>query len=62
MKAHEDFVAWMQLAPVLVEMRQAATQNNEAVMKAILKQLVQGYCPQADAAQFVDSSSSMRIP
>ncbi len=62
MKAHEDFVAWPQLAPVLVEMRQAATQNNEAVMKTILKQLVQGYGPQADAAQFADSSPLMRTP
>jgi len=56
MKAHEDFVAWPQLAPVLVQMRQAATQNNEAVMKIILRQLVQGYCPHGDAAQFADSS------
>ncbi len=62
MKAHEDFVAWPQLAPVLVEMRQAATRNDEVVMKAILKQLVQGYGPQADAAQFADSSPSMRTP
>jgi FlaA1/EpsC-like NDP-sugar epimerase len=46
MKAHEDFVAWPELAPILVEMRQAATQNNEALMKAILTQLVHGYGPQ----------------
>ncbi len=46
MKAHEDFIAWTQLAPVLVEMRLAATQNDEAVMKKILTQLVQGYAPQ----------------
>ena len=45
MKAHEDFVAWPQLAPVLVDMRLAATQNDEAVMKKILTQLVQGYAP-----------------
>ena len=43
MKAHEDFVAWPEFAPVLVDMRHAATQNNEVVMKGILKQLVQGY-------------------
>lgn len=43
MKAHEDFVAWPELSPVLVDMRHAATQNNEVVMKGILKQLVQGY-------------------
>jgi len=43
MKAREDFVAWPELAAILVDMRQAAIQNNEAMMKAILKQLVQGY-------------------
>ncbi|MEO5661432.1 MAG: nucleoside-diphosphate sugar epimerase/dehydratase [Polaromonas sp.] len=51
MKAREDFVPWTELAPVLVEMRQAATTNNEVVMKSILTQLVHGYCPHgADAA------------
>ena len=45
MKAHEDFVAWPQLAPVLVDMRRAATQNDVAVMKKILTQLVHGYSP-----------------
>lgn len=47
MKAHEDFVTWPELAPILVEMRQAATQNDEALMKAILTQLVHGYGPQS---------------
>ncbi len=56
MKAREDFVPWPELAPVLVEMRHAAIQNNEAVMKAILKQLVHGYGPQP-AAQFVNPIS-----
>lgn len=50
MKAHEDFVAWPELAPMLVEMRHAAIQNNEAVMKTILKQLVHGYGPQTSVA------------
>jgi FlaA1/EpsC-like NDP-sugar epimerase len=45
MKAREDFIVWSQLVPVLVDMRQAAIQNNEAVMKAILVQLVHGYSP-----------------
>jgi FlaA1/EpsC-like NDP-sugar epimerase len=56
MKAREDFVPWPELAPVLVEMRHAAIQNNEAVMKAILKQLVHGYGPQP-AAQFANPIS-----
>lgn len=50
MKAHEDFVTWAELAPILVEMRHAAIQNNEAAMKTILKQLVQGYGPQSSSA------------
>jgi FlaA1/EpsC-like NDP-sugar epimerase len=45
MKAHEDFVAWPQLAPVLVEMRLAATQNDGAAMRKILTQLGHGYAP-----------------
>ena len=48
MKAHEDFVPWSELSPILVDMRQAATQNNEVVMKAVLKRLVHGYCPPSD--------------
>ena len=47
MRAREDFVAWPQLAPLLVEMRQAAIQNNEVVIKNILMQLVHGYSPAA---------------
>jgi FlaA1/EpsC-like NDP-sugar epimerase len=50
MKAHEDFVAWPELAPVLVDMRQAAVRNDEAVMKAILKQFVHGYSPHCGSA------------
>jgi FlaA1/EpsC-like NDP-sugar epimerase len=46
MKAREDFVPWSELAPILVQMRQAAIQNNEALMKAILTRLVHGYGPQ----------------
>lgn len=45
MKAHEDFVAWPELALLLVELRHAAVQNNEVAIRAILMQLVQGYRP-----------------
>jgi FlaA1/EpsC-like NDP-sugar epimerase len=45
MKAREDFVLWPELVPLLLEMRQAAIQNNETVIKNILMQLVQGYNP-----------------
>ncbi len=58
MKAHEDFVAWSELAPILVEMRHAAIQNNEAVMKTILKQLVHGYGPQDDASAVVAAQAN----
>ena len=50
MKAHEDFVPWTELAPVLVQMRQAAIHNDTALMKAILTRLVHGYGPQAVGA------------
>ncbi|MFI5447124.1 polysaccharide biosynthesis protein [Polaromonas sp. UC242_47] len=46
MKAREDFLAWSELAPILVDMRQAAIQDNEAVIKRILTELVHGYHPQ----------------
>ena len=45
MRAQEDFVAWPELVPVLVQIRQAATQNNEALIKDLLMQLVHGYTP-----------------
>ena len=43
MKAHEDFVPWPALSLLLVQLRQAATLNDEAVMKQILTTLVAGY-------------------
>lgn len=45
MKAREDFLVWPQLAPLLVEMRQAAIQSDEVMIKKILLQLVHGYSP-----------------
>ncbi|MFJ1253089.1 polysaccharide biosynthesis protein [Cupriavidus sp. CuC1] len=51
MKAREDFVAWSQLAPVLVAMRHAAVENDEVTIKAILRQLVHGYNPQPACAE-----------
>jgi FlaA1/EpsC-like NDP-sugar epimerase len=43
MKAHEEYVSWAVLAPILAELRQAAIQNNELVIKNTFVQLVQGY-------------------
>ena len=45
MKAHEECESWSVLAPMLVVLRQAAIQNNEAVIKSTFVQLVQGYSP-----------------
>jgi FlaA1/EpsC-like NDP-sugar epimerase len=45
MKAHEAFVDWPELAPLLVELRQSAVRNDEAAIKKTLKQLVDGYTP-----------------
>jgi len=45
MKACEDFVPWPQLAPLLVQMRHAATVNDQGDMQRILTLLVQGYAP-----------------
>ncbi|WP_137925098.1 nucleoside-diphosphate sugar epimerase/dehydratase, partial [Cupriavidus sp. 2SB] len=46
MKAHEDFVPWAKLMPILAEMRQAALDNNQEKMKSLLRTLVQGYAPE----------------
>jgi FlaA1/EpsC-like NDP-sugar epimerase len=61
MKAHEDFVAWPELAPILVAIRQAAILNNEAVMKSIMKQLVHGYVPHS-ACCAASSAESGPVP
>ena len=45
MKAREVFVPWAELSPVLVQMRQAAIQSNEGVIREILTNLVHGYRP-----------------
>ena len=50
MKARENFVPWLTLAPLLVEMRHAAVRNDEHVMRTILLQLVQGYTPKPGVA------------
>ncbi|MDQ3060458.1 MAG: polysaccharide biosynthesis protein [Pseudomonadota bacterium] len=58
MKAREDFMPWPELAPVLVQMRQAAIHSDEAVMKAILRQVVHGYGPQSACAGAIHVSES----
>jgi FlaA1/EpsC-like NDP-sugar epimerase len=50
MKAHEEYVSWFMLAPILVELRQAAIGNHEKVIKDTFLKLVQGYSPSASLA------------
>jgi FlaA1/EpsC-like NDP-sugar epimerase len=45
MKAREAFVPWDELSLVLVQMRHAAIQSNEALIREILVELVHGYMP-----------------
>jgi FlaA1/EpsC-like NDP-sugar epimerase len=49
MKAHEEFVSWAVLAPILISLRQAAVKNDELVIKNTFVQLVQGYSPSSAA-------------
>ncbi|QEA13276.1 polysaccharide biosynthesis protein [Comamonas flocculans] len=43
MKAHEAFLPWDELVPVLVRLRSAAVSGNAEVIHALLGQLVSGY-------------------
>lgn len=45
MKAHEAYLAWDVLAPLLQQMSDACAQQDVAQMKAILQICVQGYAP-----------------
>ena len=62
MKAHEDFVPWTELAPILVEMRHAATLNHEPVMRAILLRLVHGYRPHRDCGTGEPAQTPVVLP
>jgi FlaA1/EpsC-like NDP-sugar epimerase len=56
MKAHEDFVPWTLLAPTLVALRHAATNNDAAAIKQVLVQLVQGYVPAQESPKYAESA------
>jgi len=45
MKAHEEYLPWIKLAPRLVELRLASARNDGPAIKKILSQLVDGYTP-----------------
>ena len=61
MKAHEECVSWAVLAPMLVALRLAAIQNNEAVIKNTFVQLVQGYSPSSAASTASIASAASSI-
>jgi FlaA1/EpsC-like NDP-sugar epimerase len=46
MKAKETFEEWATLAPLLVNLRHAAIQNDTDTIKTILERMVSGYMPQ----------------
>jgi len=56
MKAREEFVPWSEFAPVLMRMRRVAEHNDEASIKDILGQQVQGY-----GAQVVDTATNAAV-
>ena len=56
LKAREDFVPWTLLAPTLVTLRHAATQNDAAAIKQVLVQLVQGYVPAQESPKYAESA------
>jgi FlaA1/EpsC-like NDP-sugar epimerase len=43
MKAHEDFIPWSQLQPVLAELEHAIAAQDRPAMMAVLRQCVQGF-------------------
>ena len=51
MKSHEEFIPWPELARTLVDLREAATQNNQTLMLQIFINLVQGYSPYKKSAE-----------
>jgi len=48
MKAHEEFLPWEKLIPILVDLHQSAIQNDAQKIKKIFFQLVHGYKPKTD--------------
>lgn len=48
MKAHENFVEWAEISPMLHALNVASQNNNEGHIKVILQQLVQGYNPKVE--------------
>lgn len=53
MTAHEDFLPWPELQSKLVHLNAALHVNNVPQMRAILKDLVPGYKPEGEVADFV---------
>lgn len=61
MKAREQYLPWLQFAPVLVSMRKAAEAGDEFSIKEILGQCVHGYGPQAIETGCAEAEADMPI-
>jgi len=61
MKAREQYLPWLQFAPVLVSMRKAAEADDESSIKEILRQCVHGYGPQAIKTGCPEAEADMPI-
>ena len=53
MKAHEQFLAWAPLQSALSPLKQALTQHQTGELRQLLTQLVTGYTPSPDIADWV---------
>jgi FlaA1/EpsC-like NDP-sugar epimerase len=61
MKAREQYLPWLQFAPVLVSIRKAAEAGDEFSIKEILGQCVHGYGPQAIKTDCAEAEGDMPI-
>lgn len=53
MKAHEDFIAWVDLEPKLKALEMALSRNDFGLFREMLKQLVTGYVPSGEIVDWV---------
>jgi FlaA1/EpsC-like NDP-sugar epimerase len=53
MKAHEEFLPWVQLQPQLQKLMQAVEANDVPVIRSLIQTLVPGYQPESDVVDWV---------
>jgi hypothetical protein len=61
MKAHEDFLPWERLQEKLYALSAAISVNDVPVIRAILKQLVQGYEPSSEVVDWVHLAQGREV-